>query len=285
MADGQLIRIALAVAVLVSASAGPAIAQAADPNSGAVTLTAGIDFPSVYFFRGIRQEIDPKVTMFPYGDVSIALFSGDGGVKSGSVNFGVWNSLHTGTSGSGGPGAMHYEEIFYASLSLGFGAGVTITPQFTAYTSPNQVFKTVKEISFKVAHASKYAPYGLVAFEVGGTNSGQADDGSEKGTYAELGVAPSWGIGVGRATVAIPLKLGLSVKDYYEGLAGDEGFGYLDAGVLFTVPLSGVSSNYGSWNVHGGANYLRLGDSTVLIPGNDREQNQFVVSAGIGFTY
>jgi hypothetical protein len=223
----------------------------------------------------------------PYGDVGIALFSGDGRWKSAGVNFGVLNSLHTGTSGSGsgGPGPMHYEEDFYASLSLGFGRGVTITPQFTAYTSPNLMFPTVKEISFKVAHASRYAPYGLVAFEIGGANSGQADGGSEKGTYAELGVAPSWGIPGRRATVGIPLKVRLSVKDYYEGPFGDEGFGYFDAGVLFTVPLTGIASNYGSWNVHGGANYLRLGDSTVLSAGNDGEKNRFVVSAGLGFTY
>ena len=46
---------------------------------------------------------------------------------------------------------------------------------FTAYTSPNGSFRTVKELAFKVAHASKFAPYGLVAFEL----SGQADGGSD----------------------------------------------------------------------------------------------------------
>ena len=51
---------------------------------------------------------------------------------------------------------------------------------FTAYTSPNDMFSTVKEISFKVAHASKYAPYALVAFEFGGDSSGQADGGPRK---------------------------------------------------------------------------------------------------------
>lgn len=283
----MILRIALAVAMLLALSAGPAMAQATDPNPGAITLRTGIDFPSVYYFRGIRQEIDPRMTMIPYGDVGIALFSGDGPVQTATVNFGVWNSLHTGTSGSGkgGPGPMHYEERFYSTVTLSFAGGTSVGTTFTAYTSPNLTFPTVKDISFKVAHASKYAPYGLVAFEIGGTNSGQADAGSEKGTYAELGAAPSWGIGGGRATVGIPLKLGLSLKDYYEGPAGDERFGYFDAGVLFTAPITGISSNFGSWNVHGGASYLRLGDSTVLAAGNDGDKNQFVVSAGIGLSY
>jgi hypothetical protein len=218
--------------------ASPALAQSADPNPGAVTLTAGIDFPSVYFFRGIRQELDPKFTTFAFGDVGIALFSGDSGLKSTGVNFGVWNSLNTGSSGSGsaGPGPIHYEEDFYASLSLGFGGGVTVTPMFTAYTSPNGFFRTVKEMSFKVAQSSKSAPYGLVAVELGGDDSGQADggyllsSGGNRGTYAEFGVGPSWALADGKASVAIPVKIGLSLSDYYEDpMTGKyEKFGYLD---------------------------------------------------------
>ena len=108
---------------------------------------------------------------------------------------------------------------------------------FTAYTSPNDMFTTVKEISFKVAHASKTAPYALVAFEIGGDSSGQADGGSEKGTYLELGIGPSWPIADGKATVAVPVKLGFSLKDYYELNGEDQKFGYVVGGVLFTVPF------------------------------------------------
>ena len=77
--------------------------------------------------------------MFPFGDVGIALYSGDGGVKSAGVNFGIWNSLNTGSSGldASPKKRIHYEQDFYASLSLGVGGGVTLTPMFTTYTSPN----------------------------------------------------------------------------------------------------------------------------------------------------
>ena len=72
-------------------------------------------------FRGIRQEIDPGFTSWPYADLKIDFTSGDGAVKSSSVNFGVWNSLHTGSSGTGGPSEkLHYEEDFYAALNLAF---------------------------------------------------------------------------------------------------------------------------------------------------------------------
>jgi hypothetical protein len=268
----RLLRIGLAAAALLSITAAPALAQAADPNPGAITLTTGADFPSVYFFRGIRQESDPKFTMFPYGDVGIAM-------GKATLNFGVWNSLHTGSSGSDADKSIHYEEDFYVSLSVAAGGGVTVTPLFTAYTSPNSSFGTVKELAFKFAHASKFAPYGLFAFEL----SGQADGGSEKGTYLELGVAPSWPLAGGKATVGIPVKLGLSLKDYYELSGEDSKFGYVDVGVLFTVPLTGVPGNYGAWNVHGGVNFLGLGDTLKAF--NKDESSQVIGSVGIGFSY
>ena len=278
--SSQRLGIGLAAAVLLSLTAVPARAQASDPNPGAVTLTTGVDIPSVYFFRGIRQDTHPKFTMFPYGDVGIALYSGDGGVKSASVNFGVWNSLHTGSSGSeGAHGQLHYEEDFYTSLTLGFGGATSAGVTYTAYTSPNQGFGTVKEVLVKVSQGSKFAPYGLVAFEL----SGQADAGSNKGTYAEFGVAPSWPLGGGKATLAIPVKVGLSVKDYYEGLTGDEKFGYVDVGALLTVPLTGVPSNFGSWNIHFGADFLGFGDTTKAL--NNGDAGQVIVLGGIGLSY
>jgi hypothetical protein len=275
-------RIALLAIIFLAAAAGPALAQAADPNPGAITLTTGLDIPSVYFFRGIRQESDPKITMFPYGDVGIALFSGDGGVKSASINFGVWNSLQTGSSGSeGSPGKQaHYEEDFYATFSLGFAGATTAGVTYTAYTSPNGMFRTVKEVLFKVSQGSKFAPYGLVAFEL---SEGQADGGANKGTYAELGVAPSFPLGGGKATLAIPVKLGLSLKDYYEGADGDSKFGYIDVGALVTVPLTGVPSSFGSWNIHGGVDVFGFGDTTKAF--NKGDSAQVIAMGGIGLSY
>ena len=101
----RLLRFAIGTALCFSFAAGSALAQtppaAPAGNTGAIKLTAGLDFPSTYYFRGIKQEVDPKLTMWPYGDVGITLASDDSGLKSVALNFGVWNSLHTGTSGSG----------------------------------------------------------------------------------------------------------------------------------------------------------------------------------------
>lgn len=269
----------VAAAVLLTLIASPVAAQTPDPNAGALTLTSVVDFPSVYFFRGIRQESDPKLTTFASGDVGISLFSGDGALKSAAINIGVWNSLHTGTSGANADKSSHYEEDFYASVALGFGRGLTVTPTFTAYTSPNSSFGTVQELSFKVAHGSTFAPYGLVAVEL----KGQADGGDHKGTYGEFGVAPSWPLAGGPVTLAIPVKIGLSLKDYYETSGVDNKFGYVDAGVLLTVPFTSIPSQFGTWNVHGGVNVLGFGDTTKSF--NNGDAGQVVVSGGIGLSY
>ena len=184
----------------------------------------------------------------------------------------------TGSSGSDRPDTVaFYESDLYAGVTLGFGA-ISLTPMFTAYTSPNDVFTTVKEISFKVAHASKTAPYALVAFEIGGDSSGQADGGSEKGTYLELGIGPSWAIADGKATVAVPVKLGFSLKDYYELSGEDQKFGYVVGGVLFTVPFAGGKANF-----HGGVDVYGLGEATKAA--NDGDGGQVIGSVGVGFTF
>jgi hypothetical protein len=280
-------RIILSVFILTSISVSawaqtPAPAPAPPAaNTGAIKLTAGIDVPSLYYFRGIRQEADPKVTLWPYGDVGITLMSADKGLKSVAVNFGVWNSLHTGTSGSGNATgtSIHYEEDFYSTLTLGF-SGAAFSAKYIAYTSPNELYTTDKEVDFQVTGTQKFAPYGLVAVELG---KGEADGGSKKGTYVEFGVAPSWPLGKSPATFAIPVSVGLSAKDYYEGSDGDSKFGFVDVGALVTVPFSKVPAKFGSWNVHFRGDYFGFGDTTKAF--NKDKANGYVGMLGLGLSY
>ena len=145
----KVVFVALAVGALSLLVPGPVLAQD-DPNTGLITFTGGLDAPTAYFFRGIRQEFDPKLTLWPYGDIGIGLHAGDGGVKTAAVNFGVWHSLQTGSSGSDGPTAKaHYEEDFYTTLNLGFGGGVGLGDLHGA-DQPHNQFNTVKEFQLKV---------------------------------------------------------------------------------------------------------------------------------------
>ena len=272
-------------AVLLSGM--PAAAQGSDPNTGAITISGGYDVLNAYLFRGIPQdEGDFGSVMWPYADLAIALFSGDGGVKSLGVNVGTWNSLHTGGAGLDGPtGKLWYESDFYATVGVGFGGGTSVGLTYTAYTSPNGLFQTVKEFAVKFAvddsvyfRAAAVKPYVLIAREFG-ESGGQADGGFEHGTYLELGAAP--GLSLGRIGVAVPLKVGLSLGDYYEGSNGDERFGFFSLAGVVTVPFSSSPTRFGTWNVHGGVEYLRLAAERTQLFG----ENQVVGSVGIGFSY
>jgi len=274
------------VAVIAVMTAAPAAAQN-DPNTGALTFTGSFDYASIYYFRGIRQETDPGATFFAAGDLGIALFSGDGGIKSGTVNFGVWNSLNTGSSGSDGPNdALHYEEDFYATFGLGFGGGWGLGTTYTVYSSPNLMFATIKELSFKVTKAGRFNPYGIIAIELSDAGVDGEGDGS---TYLELGAGPTFPLG--RATLTVPVKVGMSLSKYYEIFEGeDKKFGFFDVGALVTLPLSKVDSKYGVWNAHAGADWLYFGDESftgLLNEDKDGELHSsgFVFLLGIGVSY
>jgi hypothetical protein len=249
-------------------------------NTSALTFTGGLDLPSVYVFRGIVQETDPSFTLTPYGDLGVTLVHGDDGTRRLAVDVGVWNSLQTGSSGTKGPSArLHYAEHFHSTLSLGLASRVSVAATFTAYTSPNAMFNTIREASLTVSRADRIRPYALLAFEL--SPNGQADNGAKRGTYAELGMAPSIAVGH-RLHVAVPARLGLSVKDYYELAGSDRRFGFGAVGGLVTMGLS-VPERFGAWTVHGGADVYTFGDATKAF--NRGTRTKVVASVGLGVSY
>ena len=287
---------AFVVVLALPAAAQEPAAQPPDPNSGNMTLTGSFDGVSAYMFRGIRQH-STGIAFWPVADLGLAVYSGDGGLESAGINIGSWNSLHTGDTGQGGPtGKLWYESDFYSKLSLGFGGGASVAALYTAYTSPNNAFTTVKEVALQLglddsAYLGQAAlkPYALVAFEFDAEPGvGQADGGANAGRYLELGVAP--GYAGSRASLTVPVKVGLSLADYYELNTGtpelpdfvDNTFGYFSVAGLVTVPLGGTTS-FGAWNLHGGVEFQALGDTTKALNGGDGQR--VIGSFGVGFSY
>ena len=281
MTKSRWLGIAVALGAIVLSGESTAQAQSpSDPNSGALKFSGGFDVLSVEVFRGFVQDQEPRFTGEPYADLGIVLRSGDGVIKKTVVNVGVSNSLDTGASGTNGPsGQLHYEEDFYTRLSLLFGHQIAVDTGFLARTSPNNMFNTEKELDLRVAQASRLSPYAFLASEL--DVDGQADNGVRKGTYLELGVAPSFS--VGGARLGIPAIVGLSVNDYYELAGKDHAFGYFTIGATLTVPLKTVPSRFGSWNVHGGGQLYLFGDATKVT--NDGKATKPVGFVGIGVTY
>lgn len=286
----RAVRSVLAGMALVAAGASSAWAQ----GGPGVVVTAGVDFTNQYNFRGIRQNTE-GMSIWPFVDVGIPLATGDGALKSVTLNLGTWNALltqiddYTNLDGDVTSNKW-YESDLYATLGLGFGSTV-LSFNYTSYTSPANLFNHVKEFGVKVAYDDSGAlggaalmPYGLVAFEL--SDEAQADGGASRGTYVELGVAP--GYSGSRMSVSFPVKVGLSASDYYEfgGLTpftGDDSkFGYFSVAGIVTVPLGA------NFNIHGGAELQTFGENLKIYNGFGDDGDSSVAgmaSIGLGFSF
>ena len=281
-----------ATANTAAAAAAPA-AQPADEGAPAkrVTLTAGVDFVSAYLFRGIFQE-DSGVIVPPYVDVGVSVYSGEGALKSVTLNGGIWNSLHSGPSGSGNASierSAWYEADYYGSVTFQVGKWKP-GALFTSYTSPNDAFGTVDELAGVLAYddsgsAFPLNPKAIVAFELKGQadGGGGLEDGGNKGTYFELGVRPVLAMSAHPkypVSLAIPAKIGLSLKDYYQGPTGNNRFGYFDLGGIVSVPLA-FMNHKSTWDLHGGLDILWLGDNNKALNGGDGVKPVFTIGVGV----
>ena len=277
-----------AALALVTMIPTPAAAQEpANSQTGRVTVAGSVDFLNVYAFRGITQD-DTGLIVWPTVNLGVRAYEGSGALKALNLSVGTWNSLHSGIAGSDGPsGDRWYESDVHAALDLTVAGGVTVGTTYRTYTSPNDMFTTVKEIGLRLAVDDRAAlgrvpirPYALVAFELDTqTGIGQADGGFEAGKYLEVGAAPRFSAQA--LDVAIPVKVGLSLGGYYELAGRDHTFGYFSTSGIVTVPLGGRTT-IGGWNVHGGVEYQALGEMTKVINGGDR--SNVIGSIGIGWS-
>ena len=281
MLSTTAVRTAMAVLGLLAVQASSAAAQGTSSQSGYIQLSAYFEVTNAYLFRGLLQA-DNGWIMQPAADARVRLSDATGPV----VHVGTWNSLQTGLTGSDGPThRLWYESDFYATFSYPLTKDYAASAAYTAYTSPNGSFSSVKELAFKVGPTdgadTTLSPYALVAFELDThPGLGQADGGLEGGTYLELGAAPRW---IGEPVdVFFPIRVGLSLHDYYELAGEDHPFGFLSLGAHAEVPI-GRRGNYGAWNVHGGVDFYSLGDTPEAFNGGD--QTKLVAFVGIGFTY
>ncbi len=220
------------------------------------TVTVGADVLTSYLFRGIHQESAGIVAQPPI-DLGVTLGRGV------SLNVGHWYSMHSGPTGS------FYEADYYGSMTFAAGRlkpGVL----FTSYTSPNDRFATVHELAAFVGvddsgSAFPLSPKATIAFEL----DGQADGGANRGTYLELAIRPAMKVtDAGPSlTLAVPVRIGVSLKDYYEGITGSDRFGFFSTGLVASVP---VTTGKVVWDLHGGVDMSWLGTNMAALNASDR---------------
>lgn len=262
-----------AASLLVLVTAESVAAQAgSSANAGRLKFSATIDAPSVYVFRGFVQEREPTISLTPAADVSVAF-------GSARVHLGTWHALLGGSSGENGPtGRLHYEERFSAGVAVPVG-GLEVDATYTGYSGPGFFLEPRHEVSVRIDPRRWFGSYALVAVELDGA-ADENDDG--KGTYLEVGATPDLPLGWERARFGVPVRLGLSVSNYYQAFRTDSRFGFFSVGGLITLPLRREGPG-GAWDLRGGVDLYLFGDAPKAR--NDGKAEKVVATVGLSFRY
>lgn len=259
--SGTVSMLVAAGAVVLTGNTTAQAQEAPPVNSGKVAFSTGFDVVTEYWFRGIGQE-NQGLILQPWIDVTFELYSSDDMTLTGSV--GSWSSIHDST-----PGDAWYESDFYAGVGVEMGA-ISVGASYIVLYNPAGGDIFAEEVDFTLAIdvtawdlPACLSPSITLAVET----DGGSDAGTDKGTYLEIALKPTFddilGSGNAPVTLAIPMKLGLGLDDYYEDGAGDDDtFGFFDIGAVLSTPLDGlIPSDYGSWTASIGVHVIFLGDS------------------------
>jgi hypothetical protein len=274
----------------IAGLAGTTGSAIAGPNSGKVTFSLGYDFTTAYFFRGILQERRGLI-MQPYGEINVNLYADEEGPVTGlTLIGGMWNSIHMEKTLQTGSGPSNwYEADLYGGAKLTLLSKIDLKALYIAYTYPNGAFNTVQELDLSVGlndseWLGMFALYPSVtwAWEMENTALG-----NDEGRYVEINARPSFTIVESETypiTMAVPLQLGLSAGDYFEFPAEeDETFGFFKGGVVFSMPLAFIPSDYGAFSVSAGASVYAFGTNLTKL---NEDDNPWVVGTwSINWTY
>lgn len=252
-------------------------------------LSAGVDYTTAYFYRGIGRE-NQDIILQPWAELKMRVFDNSANtsdiklLRFVDLDFGLRSSHQWGPSGGSSPlGEKWVEFDWHGGVTTGFLERWTLGIDYDNVESIRTAFRDVHQFNFKLAyddHDPDYKwslqPYGLVSVEyehqsdAGWLSSANSVNPKfHEGIYLELGVRPSFELFRLRAadpvTLSIPMAVGLSASDYYENLQGrDDTFGYFDTGLELGIPLGSVpaaGSRRFAWKLTAAVHFLCLGDT------------------------
>ncbi|MEX1089112.1 MAG: hypothetical protein WEC36_07795 [Phycisphaeraceae bacterium] len=276
------------------------------PNTGRISLNAGVDVVTEYIFRGIVQE-NQGAMLQPYANINFSLFQGQGAIQDISLVTGIWNSFHTDpTTTAYGAGAWYQADLM-AGVAVKFLEKFTGSVTYIYKTFPDSAAATnYDEVDLKLAYDDtgmlpeiagqqiSLQPYVLLAFELNDPDG--VPSAREEAQYLEVGVAPSFTFG-GVAqdypiTLSLPVAIGLSWDGYYPDPAGGSSdfFGFISGGAVVTVPLAFIPSDFGQWSAHAGVIFYYLGENAAALAtpgiiGAGGNQFRIVGTFGVAMNY
>ena len=254
-------------------------------QTSAISGDIGVEFVSQYINRGVIRE-NQGVIAQPYADLYFNLYEGDGFINKVSLNLGVWSSIHSAHTFANpfGTTSAWYEFDYSVGLAVTFAKYFTLTPGYLEALSPNDAFNTSRNFTLRLDFddsellgAFALHPHVSYLREL----DGKIGNGSRKGNYFEVGIAP--GATLGPVVVTLPITAGFGSNGFY---ASNQGFGYFSGGVNLAVPLTFIPEAYGSWTLNTGATYYYL--HRTLARANSIQangHNTFVFNGGLSLAF
>jgi hypothetical protein len=274
------------------------------PNTGAISLTINLNFPTAYFFRGIAQS-NAGFMFEPYVELKANVYEGgQKDVLTGGylkvAGFSHFNSVAPPIRPNS------YEPDLYLTAGLVLWKRLTLEGGWNLYAYPGGGSSQVQEVFGKVGFDDSglwqfklpgdqdfsFSPYVLFAGETSGQADGAAPFGGSRGTYMELGVDPGYTVDFYKnwsARFHLPFVLGLSLDNYYQVATTtgvqNETFGYADLALAVDVPMKFMPARYGKWTFTSGIHMLWLGSNNKLLAGppSPNALNALNVTGGSGY--
>lgn len=256
-----------------------------EPASPRFHATFGVDYTTQYFGRGIVTQTDGAIAQ-PFADFSLDFYRADDFTIAATL--GTWVSHHGEDSAASATDRVvrhWFESDFYAGVAASVENWV-VDARYYWYTSPSGAFGTIEEVYFSVAYDDSellgdwsMQPTAVLTFE---TSQEQADGGTSRGSYLQLGVSPgvSWDMTEKTAIdFSFPVTVGLSASNFYEGPNGENDFlGFVSIGADASYALP-IDESWGAWSISAGVQMLLLGDATSAI--NSDDSSEFIATFGV----
>ena len=149
-----------------------------------------------------------------------------------------------------------YESNWYLGLSARLGENWLGSITQSGFSSPIEDFEFTQETTLAAQYAGGSA-LGRLSPQIKVTKPvGEQDD----GWLIAANIAPQMPLTQGRypVTLSFPVEVGVGFDGYY---GEDRGTGqYLEAGIGASLPLKGLSGEYGNWNLSGQIGVLARND-------------------------
>ncbi|WP_372368493.1 hypothetical protein [Candidatus Uabimicrobium sp. HlEnr_7] len=249
-------------------------------NQGDISVDAGVDYVTKYFFRGILVEDDGYIIQ-PYAQINFHVVSGcDVEV---TLFGGVWASIHgediTNQVANDPEGLNELRLI--GGMALDLYDLLTVTTRYTVYTFPNDSDAGINqdrvddrhEISVEVRINDgailggnfSINPWMLFAYELQDGNP-NADNEGDESAFILTGIEPTIAIEIAEGSnllLSLPVTVGFGANNnaYVDDENDGETFGYVSVGAKAVVPLTFIPKRFGDWNVSAGVDVYFLGNA------------------------